>query len=86
MRTEAIEKEAALYQHEGECYIHIERTKDSPFTFIVAGDDKVIAQAVYNMISAVADSQKVSFPEALKMFKRAYKKAGIQKPFYVREE
>jgi hypothetical protein len=78
MRTEAIEKEASMFNRDGDCYIHIERTSTSPYTFIIAGDPAVICQATYNMISQCANELNISFPEMMKRFKTAYKKYGFQ--------
>jgi len=77
MRLEAIEKEADLYRGEGECYIHIERTKNSPMACIMAGDRTAVAQAVYNVLLEVARQLDVSFADVLKMYKRAYKQFGV---------
>ena len=77
MRLEAIEKEADLYRGEGECYIHIERTKNSPIACIIAGDSAAITQAVYNVLCHMAVQMNRPFNDVLKMFKRAYKQFGV---------
>lgn len=77
MRLEAIEKEADLYKGKGECYIHVERAKDSPIACIIAGDSAAVAQAVYNILCQMSVQMNRPFNDVLRMFKKAYKQFGV---------
>lgn len=80
MRLEELEKEAKLYNREDECYIHVERCKDKPYACLIAGDERVLAQAIYQIICAFSEQYHVTFQSFLKFMQRAYKKFGPAKP------
>ena len=81
MRTEAIQNEAKLYCNDGECYIHVERVKGAPYACVVAGDDAVIAQAIYNLLGDLAGKLDKTFPEILKLYRKNYRRIGLQKQY-----
>ena len=71
MKTEEIEKEARLFNKEDECYIHVQRCNDGPFTQLLAGDPKVLLQAVFNIISELETDYDVSFRKQMKIYRYA---------------
>lgn len=77
MRLEALEKEADLYRGDGDCYIHVERTAESPITCIMAGDRAAAAQAVYHLLCEMSRQLELSFPQMLSFYRKVYKKNGF---------
>lgn len=77
MRTEELQKEAALFDKEHECYIHIQKTADQPYACIIAGDPVTIIQGIYNQISYLETDLGVPFDSIMKSFKKIKRKCGI---------
>ena len=76
MRLEEIEKEAKLFDRDGECYIHMERCKDGAYGLIVTGDLKVIIQGLFNLMITVEDEYDFPFNQQMKMLRKARKMLG----------
>lgn len=74
MRTEEMEKEAALFDRKDECYIHIQRCSGGPFITITSGDPNIIFQAIVNLIFILEENYKISFDTTLKLLKRGRKR------------
>ncbi len=82
MRTEAIEKEANLYDAEGGCYIHVELAPGSDhYAQIMTGDERRIAQGIYNLISEYCATYKREPKQILKFYLKAMKKFGIHEAY-----
>ncbi|MBR0352469.1 MAG: hypothetical protein IJH53_04625 [Oscillospiraceae bacterium] len=86
MRLEAIEKEADLYKGKGECYVHAERTANSPIKCVMAGDRSALAQVTYSILVETARQMEITIPELLKLYKKAYKQFGIPEKEMVIDE
>ena len=80
MRTEALEKEANMYDTEGACYIHVDMAPGSDqYATIMAGDDRRLAQAIYNLIGELAERTKRDPVKILKFYKKMFRKIGVHK-------
>ena len=81
MRTEAIEKEANLYDAEGGCYIHVELAPGSDhYAQIMTGDERRIAQGIYNLISEYCATYRREPKQLLKFYLKMFRKLGAHQP------
>ena len=79
MKTEELEKEARYFNRDKECFIHVQRAADMPYSQIVSGDPVVIIQAVYNIISELETEYEVPFKKSIKILKWAKRNVGFSK-------
>ncbi len=87
MRTEAIEKEANLYDEKDGCYIHVELAPGSDnYAQIMTGGEAKIAQAIYNLIGELCTTYKRDPKKLLKFYMKAMKKIGIHEAYSPGEE
>ena len=76
MRMEEIEKEAKLFDNDGECYIHMERCKERPYGLIVTGDLKVLVQGLFNLMITIEDEYGFPFREQIKFLRKGRRLLG----------
>ena len=82
MRTEAIEKEANMYDAESGCYIHVELAPGSEcYTQIMTGGKARIAQAIYNLIGELCTSYQIDPKQLLKFYLKMFRKIGLHEAF-----
>ena len=88
MRTEAIEKEANMFDEKKACYIHVEKAPTaSGYASIMVGDNAVIAQALYNLCCEFATEKANIHPKKLwKWFIQMHRKVGTHKPMEINGE
>lgn len=76
MRAEEVEKEAKLFEREGECYIHVERASTIPFKLVVSGDGATVEQAIYDLMLVQESKYGIPFRKQLKLMRKAYRRIG----------
>ncbi len=82
MRTEAIEKEANLYDAEGGCYIHVELAPGSDhYAQIMTGGKAKIAQGIYNLIGELCTTYKIEPKQLLKFYLKMFRKLGVHEAY-----
>lgn len=73
MRTEEITKEAALFDHDNECYIHIQCCDGVNCALVTSGDPRTLLMATYNLICSMETDYALTFEDILKLLKRGRK-------------